>query len=141
MDVCPKCGHHDPPIWLNHKFQQHITYCRVEDFKKFYPELAKQLQYPGDITSDDFYYYRLTTTSPFVYRWLKEYGEKGYHLNYEKPSKEDYYQTHLVKRGVSRAQSLNGFLDGEDAPRYCSKIPLIQVNGETFFLLFTGKEA
>jgi len=96
MEICPHCGYREPQIWLNHQFQQHITYARFEDFKQFYPDLAKKLQYPGAITSDDYCYYRLTISSPFVYRWLKEYGEEGYHLDYEKASKEDPLQSKLA---------------------------------------------
>lgn len=26
MRVCPKCGYREPPIWLNHQFQQQDEY-------------------------------------------------------------------------------------------------------------------
>lgn len=91
MKVCPKCGYREPPIWLNHQFQQHVTYARVEDFEQYYPNLAKQIVKAGYVTSDEYCYYRRSKKgAPFIHRWSKEYGPKGFHLDYEKsPFKKD----------------------------------------------------
>ena len=91
MHVCPKCGYREPPIWLNHQFQQHVSYARVEDFEEYYPDLAKQIRKGGYLTSDKNCYYRRSTKgAPYIHRWIKEYGPKGYHLDYEKaPIKQD----------------------------------------------------
>lgn len=97
MKVCPQCGYREPSIWLNHQFQQHVQYCRIEDFEAHYPELAKDLEKGGDLVSDTHYFYRLTISSPFVYRWEKEYGEKGYHLDYEKHKSIDPFQKQLLE--------------------------------------------
>jgi hypothetical protein len=83
MKVCPKCGYRDNPIWLNHQYQLHIEYCFLEQFNEAYPNLTMKMR--GEITEDDFYYYRVTTRGkPCVYRWLKTLGLQGYHLDYEK---------------------------------------------------------
>lgn len=85
MRVCPKCGYREPPIWLNHQFQQHVSYARVEDFEKYYPHLAKRIVKAGYVTSDKYCYYRRSSKgAPFIHRWSKEYGPKGFHLDYEK---------------------------------------------------------
>jgi len=91
MQVCPKCGYREPSIWLNHQFQQHVSYARVEDFEKHYPHLAKQIRRGGYLTSDEHCYYRRSSKgAPFIHRWVKEYGPKGFHLDYEKsPIKKD----------------------------------------------------
>lgn len=96
MKRCPKCGYRDPPIWLNHQFQQHIEYTHIDSFRMTHPDLAKNLKKNGDLTEDEYCFYRWASNSPYVYRWLKEYGEKGYHLDYEKGhKKEDIFQTKL----------------------------------------------
>lgn len=88
MKVCPRCGYEDQPFWLNHQWQQHIEYCRIEDFKGDYPILASQLTKLGSITSDDNFYYRLTRRGTFVYRWAKKLGSDAYHWDYEAARKK-----------------------------------------------------
>ena len=90
MRVCPKCGYREPDIWLHHQFQQHVDYTRIEDFEREYPELARAMLKAGHVTSDKYYYYRRTKKgAPFIHRWSKAYGPRGFHLDYEKaPFKE-----------------------------------------------------
>lgn len=96
MRICPKCGYRDPVYWRHHRWQQHIDFCHIEDLNEDNSELASQLKENGSFAEDEHNFYRHTNKGPWIYRWSKEYGKQGYHLNFEKYRSRDPFQMRLV---------------------------------------------
>lgn len=78
MKVCCKCGFVDPPYWLPSRWRV-TEYCRIEDLKEDQIDLAEKLLgiKPKEITTDEFYAYRMNEVG-FVERvWIDLYKKGG----------------------------------------------------------------
>jgi len=101
MKACPECGYRDPPYWRHHRWQQHIDFCHIEDLAENKHELAEKLKPNSAEAEDEYNFYRHTDKGPWIYRWSKEYGKKGYHLNFEKYRSRDPHQKKLGEACVA----------------------------------------
>ena len=43
MRVCSKCGHHDPWFWRGSSVATGLEFCKLQEFKEEYPEIAQTL--------------------------------------------------------------------------------------------------
>jgi hypothetical protein len=80
---CPCCGYEDPVCWHSYRWITDIDICRVEDFRKEYPEWVN-IEI-GQIVEDEGHFYRRTGTrnaGVYVMRWPKIYGKDYYKSRY-----------------------------------------------------------
>ena len=104
MRTCPKCGFRDSLEWKNLHFQLYHEYMTLEDFRRLYPKLARELLKQQteigtkNIVYDDYNAYHLTKAG-YVHRVPKELCPDGkwFHASsiYEKP--KDPFQQRLLE--------------------------------------------
>jgi len=44
LRVCPKCGHHDLPIWRNSRFYFNVDVCKISDLEYWESSLAEKIK-------------------------------------------------------------------------------------------------
>ena len=79
--MCPKCGYHDAICWHYYRWVTDVDVAPFHDFCEDYPQF-KDIR-PGQIVSDDWHYYRRSSTRNsgyWVYRWMKELGKNYYNM-------------------------------------------------------------
>ena len=96
MKVCPKCGYRQPDEWQPSRFRAEVEFCRIEDFKRLYPNLAPEMQ--KEIFTDETFAY-LTRKSGVIERipldLFKNGGRSAFSIPREKYYHKDPFQKKL----------------------------------------------
>jgi len=77
LKICPRCGFKDPDIWRHSRFDWNADYCRFDEFREEYPEIAMMLEGKANfepVVVGEYIYYRRGTSGLYVYRvWKYEF--------------------------------------------------------------------
>jgi len=107
MRVCENCGYREPLEWRHDFWHADKDYCRVEDFRNLYPNLAKALDEGHAEVVDKFYAYRKRGKSKIyverIPRELVEIDRDAWNVRGSKMEKVhsdfDPLQTKLISEG------------------------------------------